>query len=65
MTPEQQAAYIMAQAACAIAEVAGMQAENQQRAASGLSPAYTEQAFNDVVARNGVHHNAVISFFRS
>lgn len=30
MTSEQQAAFIMAQAACAMAEIAGMQAENQR-----------------------------------
>lgn len=65
MTSEQQAAYIIAQAACAMAEVAGMQAENQQRITSGFSLAYTEQAFNDVILRNGIHHNAVIDFFRT
>lgn len=64
MTPEQQAAYVIAQAACATAEVAGMQAENQARAAAGLSPAYVEQDFQNVVLRLGIHHNAVIGFFQ-
>lgn len=37
MTPEQQAAYIMSQSACAMAEIAGMQAENQHRISQGYS----------------------------
>ena len=64
MTPEQQAAFIMAQAACAMAEIAGMQAENQQRAHLGQSMAYVEKQFTDVIERNCIGHNAVISFFR-
>jgi hypothetical protein len=64
MTPEQRAAYIMAMAACAMAEVAGMQAENQARAHRGEATAYNEQAFNDVISRNGIHHNAVLTLFR-
>jgi hypothetical protein len=48
MTPEQQAAYVIAMAACAMAEVAGMQAENHQRAHRGESMAYVEQDFTDV-----------------
>ena len=45
MTPEQQAAYVMAMAACAMAEIAGMQAENSHRLSVGESVAYGEEAF--------------------
>jgi hypothetical protein len=65
VTPEQQAAYIIAMAACSMAEVAGMQAENQARVHRGETPAYPESAFTDVIARNGIHHNAVLTLFRS
>ena len=64
MTPEQKAAFIMAQAACAIAEIAGMQAENQHRANNGDSVRYGEEAFQGVTARFVIAHNDVISFFR-
>jgi hypothetical protein len=64
MTPEQQAAFIMAQSACAMAEIAGMQAENQHRAANGDPLMYREDAFNAVILRNGIGHNDVLGFFR-
>jgi hypothetical protein len=41
-----------------------MQAENQQRLHRGESIAYTEEAFKDVIERNGIGHNAIIGFFR-
>jgi hypothetical protein len=63
MSPEQQAAYIMAQAACAMATIAGMQAENQHRISVGRSDLYTEEAFEDVTSRYTIGHNDVISFF--
>lgn len=64
MTPEQQAAFIMAQAACAMAEIAGMQAENQHRLSLGQSIAYGEEAFSGVASRNIIGHNDVISYFQ-
>jgi hypothetical protein len=64
MTQEQQAAYVVAMAACVNAEVAAMQAENQQRANRGESVAYTESAFRDLITNYGIHHNAVIGMFR-
>lgn len=64
MTPEQQAAYVIAQAACAMAETAGMQAENQQRLHRGESPAYIETDFAAVIQRNCIGHNDVIGMFR-
>lgn len=64
MTPEQKAAYVTSQAACAIAEVAGMQAENQARAFGGYPPLYMRQDFTDVINRNLIDHNHVVAFFR-
>lgn len=64
MTPEQQAAFITAMAACAAAEIAGMQAENQYFAHCGMAPRHLSADFESVIARNGIGHNDVISFFR-
>jgi hypothetical protein len=65
MTPEQQAAYVISQAACAMAEIAGMQAENQHRLFLGQSIAYGEDAFAAVAERNFIGHNNVLGMFRS
>lgn len=63
MTPEQQAAYIMAQAASAMIEAIGMAAENLQRDRRGEAIAYNEQAFTDLILKYGIYHNATIGFF--
>lgn len=63
MTPEQKCAYVMAQAACLIAETFGMHAENMQREHRGESMAYTTKDFENAIIRYGVHHNGVISLF--
>lgn len=64
MTPEQEAAYIIAQAAVLSATVAGMQAENAYREMQGKTIAYGEDAFVDAINRSGVHHNAVMELFQ-
>ena len=64
MTPEQKAAFTMSQVACANAEVAGMTAENMQRAALGQSMAYDEAAFVAVIENYPIHHNAVVEWMR-
>ncbi len=64
MTPEQKAAFVMAQAACAMAEIAGMQAANQHRTQHGNSIMYGEEAFDGVIERNCISHNAVLSLFQ-
>lgn len=64
MTDEQKAAYIMAQAAAAMAAVAGMQAENAHRISCGQSIAYGEEAFIKVGEEYTIHHNSVLSFFQ-
>lgn len=45
MTPEQKAAFVNAQTALMLCDLAGMQAENDQRKAVGSSMAYPEEAF--------------------
>jgi hypothetical protein len=63
MTPEQQAAYIQAQANAALIEAMGMMSENLQRLQRNESIAYPETAFQDVILRAGIHHNGVIGFY--
>ncbi len=63
MTPEQQAAFIQAQPACAQVEALGMHAENMQREALGQSMAYDEEAFHSLITKYGIHHNAVLTTF--
>lgn len=64
MTPEQQAAFIMAQAACAMAEIAGMQADNQLAALNHQPPQWIKPDFDRIISGNIIGHNAVISFFQ-
>ena len=64
MTPEQKAAFINAQAACAMAAIAGMQALNAERQANGYALAYDEAAFAAVPDRYCIGHNAVVTFFQ-
>ena len=63
MTPEQKAAYINARVACATIEAAGMTALNMQRASLGLSMAYEDDAFDALIDKYGIHHNAVLNLF--
>ena len=64
MTPEQQAAYIMAQTAAVQAEIAGMQGENTFREMQGKTIAYDHAAFTKLIDEYGISHNAVVGFFR-
>ena len=64
MSDEQKAAFLNAAAACLIAEVLGMQAENLVRANSGLSPAYDSEAFFAAIDRSPCNHNAAIQTLR-
>jgi hypothetical protein len=63
MTPEQKAAFINSQVACALIEAAAMTAENQQREAVGHSMAYNEEAFLGLIDSYGISHNKVVEFF--
>ena len=64
MTDEQTAAYVMSQAAAALIEAMGMQAENMQRSHLGQSMAYNDEAFFTLNNMRGIHHNAVLTTFR-
>jgi len=65
MTPEQQAAYVNAQATCAMIEAMGMVALNEQRKVLGHSMAYDDQAFSDLINKYGIHHNAVLTCYET
>jgi hypothetical protein len=54
-------AYAITIAVQTMVEAMGMQAENQQRLRNGEAIAYTEQAFTDLINRNGCCHNGVLS----
>ena len=64
MTPDQSAAYVHAQVACAMAELFSMLAANTERQMQGLSPAYDEGAFMALQEKYCVGHNAVIGLFQ-
>lgn len=63
MTDEQKAAYVFAQAVCAMAEIESMKAANMERDAQGASMAYDEAAFLAVIEKWGIHHNGVLGQF--
>lgn len=54
------AAYVIAQAVCALAEIEAMKAENKQREIEGNSPAHNYDAFFEVTNKYCIGHNAVI-----
>jgi len=63
MTDEQKAAYIFAQASCALIQAMGAFSENMQRNRLGQSVAYDENAFQGIIQEYGIHHNATIGLF--
>ena len=63
MTPEQQAAYVNGQAACALIEMYVMNALNHEKMMKNKSLAYDEEAFMKLQEKYCISHNAVVSFF--
>jgi len=63
MTDEQKAAYVNAQAICALAEIEAMRAENWMREMKGQTIAHGEDEFLAVPAKYNLHHNALMSLF--
>ena len=63
-TPEQRAAYINAQVACAMIEAMGMQAQNDYRKHIGEAPEYKLEDFENLLEQYVVNHNSVISYLR-
>ncbi len=64
MTPEQSAAYINAQTACALAEIEAMKAANRDAELKGDVPRFGWGDFINIPDRYGIHHNAVVSSFQ-
>ena len=64
MTDEQKAAFIHAQTVCAMAEIAGMQAENTYREMRGETIAYAGGSFDEIADKFGISGNAVLTLFR-
>ena len=61
LTPEQQAAFVMARSACAMITAMGMAAENDQRKALGQSMAYQDTDFQALIDQFGISHNAALN----
>ncbi len=61
MTPEQQAAFLIAQSAAAMIEALGMVAANQVDAVAGRAQTYHQPDFEAVSLRYGIHHNDALS----
>lgn len=60
MSPEQAAAFINSQVACAIIKALGMNAENAQRIAQGQALAYTEKDYVELINEHGIGYNDVL-----
>ena len=63
MTDEQKAAYLNAQAVCAMAEIEAMKAENWMREMHGYTIANGEEEFLAVPDKYSLHHNSVMTLF--
>ena len=57
-------AFVIAQAACANAEIAAMTAENNIRIERGEAIAYDEEQFMAIQDRYLIGHNAVLEYLR-
>ena len=65
MTPEQKAAYIVAQAALLNAEIEAMKAANLERVHRGEAMAYSEYAFLDIINEYSIlDHNNIMQYLR-
>lgn len=64
MREEHKPAYVHAMAIAAMIEAMGMQAENQHRLNCGNAVAYGDEAFNALIEKYGIHHNALITTFQ-
>jgi hypothetical protein len=63
MTPEQAAAFINAQAACANAEIAAMQTHNKLYWEYDHIAKHTAEDFECIIDKYGISHNAVLTLF--
>lgn len=63
LTPEQAAAYVMAQAVAALIQLESMKVANAERERNGFAPAYDEAAFASLEVHYCIGHNAVMETF--
>jgi hypothetical protein len=63
MNPEQQAAYVNAQAACALAELMAMTLENDIAVETGVERPHKPQAFRNLPLAYCIGRNDVIGMF--
>lgn len=62
MNEAQRAAFVMAQAVEAMAQILGMHADNERARFDGGPPVYQLPAFQQVAAERGLDHNSIISY---
>jgi hypothetical protein len=63
MTPEQAAAFVQSQTACALSEIEAMKAENRLAVVQHYTAPYNEAAFRAVPDQFGIGHNSVLNIF--
>lgn len=64
MSPEQQAAYVHAQAVAALGDLLGMFVHDMCELKNGGTGVYTEESYQKVANTYGIHHNQVLTLFR-
>ena len=64
MNETARAAYILSQAACAMAELAAMKAEDALRHPDDHCGPHTGEEYRSVMDRYGIGHNAVVDYLR-
>ena len=64
MTPEQAAAFVQSQTACAMAKMASMHAENRDREMRGHTHAHGAESFAAIPDEFGIGYNSVVSLFQ-
>ena len=62
MTPDQKAAFINSQVACAQIDMAAMAAENEANRCDGRPIAWGSNSFIALIDKYAIGHNAVITF---
>jgi len=62
MNNEGQAAYVSSQTACALIEMEGMKAENQNCAINNMPPQYVQRDFLSLLDKYQLYHNSVVGF---
>jgi hypothetical protein len=65
MDHEARCAFVHAQAVCAMAEIAGMQAENAIAQSEGAELPYRKTHFDALQYNYTISHNSVIEYLRS